>query len=103
MKKFAVGQPVVFIDSIRRRIPALIQCIHGEAYVDGGDKGKTHYPCVNIVFISQDPNRTDNYGRQIEHVTSISHHANQHPCVGFCWHFPDEVVEVDERNIATQR
>ncbi len=86
-----VGDSVIFIDSVRRRVPALVQAVHG----NGG--------CINIVHVSTDDNRTDQYGRQTEHVTSISHHTDQHPTVGHCWCYPDEDVVIDESNVQTQR
>jgi hypothetical protein len=40
---------------------------------------------VNVVIISQDPNRDDNYGRQTERFTSIVHESYQNPPVGNYW------------------
>lgn len=86
-----VGEPVIFIDSMRNRVPALVQAVHGD------------YGCINLTHISTDKNRTDQYGRQIEHVTSISYHSDQHPTVGYCWCFPDEEPVINESDVQTQK
>lgn len=102
-----VGDHVVFIDSRRRRLNALVQAVHGDVrlaqseYYPGGEC--VLVPCINIIVISPDPERHDQYGRQIEHHTSVCWHEQQTPVVGMCWHWPDEHVEVDESNIATKR
>ena len=95
-RQLKVGQAIVFIDSVRRRLPALVQAVHGEISAD-------RIPCINLLHISADSNKTDNYGRQIEHVTSCSHASDQSPVVGYCWHFTDEDYEIDEGNVQTQR
>jgi len=100
MRSLEIGQPVVFIDQHRNRVPALIQCVHGEP---SEHEGHEYYPCVNLVFVSRDQNRSDSYGRQIEHQTSVSYWSSQRPVVGFCWYFPGEDVVIDEANIATQK
>lgn len=45
--------------------------------------------CINVVFVSQDPDKRDSYGRQIERQTSLSHKSVQ-PAHGFYWRWPDE-------------
>jgi hypothetical protein len=46
--------------------------------------------CINVVFVSDDENKQDTYGRQIERATSCPHASvmNVH---GFYWRFEDEV------------
>lgn len=99
-RKLTVGQSIVFVDSRRNRIPALVQAVHGELreYQDGW-----YVPCINLIHVSINSDKTDQYGRQVEHATSISHHSSQRPCIGFCWYWPDEEVVISESDIQTQR
>lgn len=46
-------------------------------------------PLVNLVILSDDEERTDSYGRQIERPTSISH-ASDNKSHGNYWRWPDE-------------
>ena len=95
-RELTVGSSVIFIDSIRRRLPGLVQAIHGRF-------GPNNNPAINLIVVSTDPDRRDSYGRQIEHFTSVGHADCQKPVIGMCWHFPDEQFEIDEANIQTQR
>lgn len=45
--------------------------------------------CINIVIVSGDQSRQDDFGRQIERRTSCSHKSLS-TVHGFYWHFPDE-------------
>jgi len=45
--------------------------------------------CINLVLVSGDENKKDQYGRQIEHQTSISH-VSQNKTHGFNWRWPGE-------------
>ena len=53
------------------------------------------HPCVNLVFVVDDGDRQDDYGRQIERYTSVSH-SRQQTGGGFCWRFPDEERPVSQ-------
>lgn len=99
-RELEIGTHVIFIDSQRRRINALVQAVHGNLRTH---EGKLIVPCVNLAFLSPDASRTDTYGRQIEHVTSCNHASDQHPVVGYCWHWPDEEIVIDEASIMTKR
>lgn len=95
-RTFDIGHPVIYVDEYGRQQPALITAIHGEEYVLKEDetygsmkKGDMHYPCVNLVFTSQDTEKTDPYGRQIERVTSVGH-KEQSSAHGFYFMWPDE-------------
>lgn len=101
MRELYVGQNIVYIDSVRRRVPALVQAVHGEMKL--GSNGIWYIPCINLIHVSLDAAKTDRYGRQIEHKTSVSHWSNQTPCVGNCFAFVDDVVQIDEHNVQTQR
>ena len=72
----SVGDAVVFVDSYAREHEALLTAVHGE--------GET--PSVNLVVVSMDENRRDQYGRQIEHHTSVVHRVNQ-AAHGMYWFF----------------
>lgn len=59
-KELKVGDVVVYHDPVARPQNALVQAIWGPT-------------CINVVIVSADESRTDSYGRQIEHRTSLSH------------------------------
>jgi hypothetical protein len=46
-------------------------------------------PCLNLVFISDDDKRQDQYGRQLERETSVPH-KEQNRVHGFYWRFEGE-------------
>lgn len=95
------GDPVVFIDEHRQKHNALVTIYHGHKDGEtirefrsryGHAETSTSMPCVNLLFVSGDVEKTDPYGRQIERKTSISHGSQQTPAnLGFCFVFPDEV------------
>jgi hypothetical protein len=70
-----LGKAVVFCDSKMVDHLAMITCVHGEGEA----------PCVNLVHVSDDPTKQDNYGRQIERVTSVSHGSSGGCAHGFYW------------------
>jgi hypothetical protein len=45
--------------------------------------------CLNLVFVSQDDERKDSCGRQIERQTSAPYKTQQN-VHGFYWRFPDD-------------
>jgi hypothetical protein len=52
-----------------------------------------HWPCVNLVVISDNEDAQDQYGRQLdERFTSIVHWEGS-TAVGFCFRFADENVD----------
>ena len=57
-----VCDPVTYVDEDRRVRPALVQCVHSQDY-------------INVVVVSVDETKTDVYGRQIEHATSVARKA----------------------------
>lgn len=86
-----VGDAVVFIDQHRREVNSIVQALHGsEDYIS----------CINIVHLSQNPDKDDQYGRQTEHTTSLSYCGDFEVCVGNCWRYPEDTVEIDEGNVA---
>jgi hypothetical protein len=74
-----IGQSVIYTDPQRRDHKALVTTVWGP-------------DCVNVVYVSFDEAKQDQYGRQIERETSVGrfNHSN---CYGRC--FRDlEVVAV---------
>ena len=68
-----VGDPVRFVDSKGVEFDALVQHVWTET-------------CINLVFVSGDENRKDNYGRQVEHVTSLQSREVMKGVPGFYWY-----------------
>ncbi len=64
MEKVKIGDSVKFIDAMRNKHHALVTAVWSEH-------------CINLVFVSEDENRTDQYGRQIERHTSVIHISQQ--------------------------
>lgn len=71
-----VGQVVVWHDPRGRAFNALVTCVWTAT-------------CLNLVIISDDEERKDAYGRQIERHTSQVH-KSQVPVHGAYWRFWDE-------------
>lgn len=46
--------------------------------------------CCNVAFISPDPARADNYGRQIERASSHPRMTQGRGARGNSWHYPEE-------------
>jgi hypothetical protein len=64
----AVGTVVTYYDEYGRPAPALVTRIWGE---------KLGECSINLVHVSLDASRKDQYGRQTEHVTSVVQKAAQ--------------------------
>lgn len=89
MKKHpCVRDAVVFHDGEGKAHPAFVTAYFGQMNEDGteyvGDPG-----CANLVFVSDNESRHDDYGRQIERVTSIAHKSSWY-VHGNYWRWPDE-------------
>jgi hypothetical protein len=82
-----VGDVVVFHDPVARAHNALVTAVWSDA-------------CVNVVIVSGDGKRTDDYGRQTERHTSLLHKSDS-PVHGMYWRFGDEdpnaVVQPQEK------
>lgn len=77
-RELKVGQHVIFIDSLRKKRDAFVTAWWSQT-------------CCNLVYVSDDAAKTDDYGRQIERSTSVSHKSTQGEVTYgnvFCW--PDE-------------
>lgn len=108
-RAFKIGCRVVYFDSVRKPHEALVtNWFHGgpngqtvEEYIQKQkDQGSNEIwiPCCNLLWVSDDSNKSDPYGRQIERQTSTSYGRQQGmvPFVGNCWCWPDEVEEAKE-------
>ncbi len=63
-----VGKVVKYVDHSGVERDGLVTAVHGPAESN---------PSINVVFVSNDAARKDQYGTQIEHDTSVVHKANQ--------------------------
>lgn len=52
--------------------------------------GPESMPCLNLVIVTGDAKKTDEYGQQIERYTSICHRSTMPACHGNFYEFPDE-------------
>ena len=103
-----VRDAVIYFDEYRRECPALLEAVHGEVSggpVPGHEQQEWYVPCVNLMFISPDPDKTDGYGRQKDHRSSCVHASSQNPRVGSYWCFPEEVDKYrpEEDQVQTRR
>jgi len=76
-----VGDPVVVVDEQYREHVGLVTCVHG-AFSD------SYVPCINVVFVSKDPDKRDPYGAQVERLSSLQHRSqgpSQMPRPGRYW------------------
>lgn len=71
-----VGDHVIWVDSLGRQCNALVTTVWNPKL-------------VNLVFVSLDENKKDQYGRQIEHATSCSYKAEYH-AHGYYWMWPGD-------------
>lgn len=62
----AVGDSVIFTDSYAVEHNALVTAVWGEGN-----------PAINLVYVSGDDNRKDQFGRQTERHTSVCHKSVQ--------------------------
>ena len=60
-----------------------------EEYLEPGK----HWPCVNLVVVSENAAAKDQYGRQIdERHSSIVHHSDS-SAIGYCYRFAGEEID----------
>lgn len=63
------GDIVIFADPLGKEHNALVTTVFGTGM---------EFPSVNLVYVSTDETKTDQYGRQIERNTSVVHESNQY-------------------------
>lgn len=72
--KIKIGDSVTFIDSFRKENPALVTAVWSPN-------------CINLVVVSNDSDKTDTYGRQIERYTSVNNKSCQGEVIyGMVWY-----------------
>lgn len=107
-----IGDFVIFLDSLRQPHKALVTNIFVGAdwdYKSSPPVKSREYsvaehirqynavPCINLLFVMDDPKMEDQYGRQITRQTSCMH-ASSHTgqTFGMCWMKPDEYEAWDK-------
>lgn len=78
-----VGDPVVFVNALGIEHRALATALWG-TFEEGDPSHGTPIPSLNVVFVSNDPDKHDTYGRQIERATSVVH-ASLQAAHGMSW------------------
>jgi len=86
-RKYEVGASVIYVDphGVRRNALVTIWWKGIEAY-----RSPTDEIGCNVVFVTNDVQKTDSYGSQTERMTSVVHKSKQ-PAHGNYWCWPDEV------------
>lgn len=74
MKK--VGDHVIYVDP---------KCIEHDALVTHVWSDTDVSRCINLVFVSDNPDEEDNYGRQIKHASSVQHQSCMQGVPGLYW------------------
>lgn len=102
-----VGDAVIYFDTLRRERKALLTAVHGEVsqsqVVYGEPLMQWNTPCVNLVFVVPEEDKTDSWGRQTDHASSCVHASSQR--VGYYWCWPEEVetCRPEEDKVQTKR
>ena len=79
------GDLVIYHDEVGTPFNALVTAGAFE-YLEV-ERAATGY--LNVLFVSEDVTKKDNYGRQIERASSVSH-VSQTTAWGRYWRWPDE-------------
>lgn len=82
-RKVNIGTRVKVKDEFAVEHDALVT----NAWPDGVeyDDAGTVNLAINVVFVSSDPSKQDQYGRQTEHLTSVMHRSACGDCPGRHW------------------
>lgn len=70
-----VGDPVIYTDPMRNDHAAMVTTIWTQ-------------DMINVVYVSADENKQDQYGRQIERETSVGRYSAVTNCYGRCFRDP---------------
>lgn len=73
-KRVNIGDAINFSDEYGKSHKAVVTTVYNSGHV--GDD--TPLPSVNLVYVSDDETKSDQYGRQIERKTSVVHKTNQY-------------------------
>lgn len=70
-----VGEAVSVVTSQYHETVGLVTAVHGQGWTNP-ETGEFHMPCINVIYVSPDPAKSDSYGRQIERdLTSLQYFA----------------------------
>jgi hypothetical protein len=75
-----VGYPVRIVDEQYGEHVGLVTCVHG--------RFEDWVPCINVVYVTNDPSKRDPYGAQVERMSSLQHLSqgpSQMPRPGRYW------------------
>ncbi len=108
-RKFKIGCTVYFFDSHRVAHEALVtNWFHGgtdgqsvadyeQGQRDRGITSPLYMPSCNVVWVADDAEKKDPYGRQVERQTSCAYgRQSSTPFLGMCWCWPDELEEAKQ-------
>lgn len=70
----AVGDAVKVVDETYGEHIGLVTCVHGNFGTQLAS-GRTYVPCINVVYVSNDPAKRDPYGAQLERMSSLQHYG----------------------------
>ena len=65
---------------------------NGNTMVEHHEPGE-HWPCVNLVVVSENGDAQDQYGRQIDERHTSVVHMSDSTAVGYCFRFADEEID----------
>ena len=89
-RNYQIGDHVIFFDSYGKAHKALVTTWWMGPQEIAGYRAENGEPGCNLIYVSDDPLKTDSYGAQIERATSVVHKSKQN-AHGFKYCFPDEV------------
>jgi hypothetical protein len=81
--KVETGSVVVFVDSERKEYEALVTAVWDCGLPEG------QMPSINLLYVSDDESREDEWGRQIIRESSVVHTSNN-SAPGNYWRLVDE-------------
>ena len=88
------GDVVIYLDEHGVKHSALVTYSHLADCKNVGEFqekfGPGSMPCINLVFVTKDPDRKDGYGQQIERRSSVVHHSRMSGVSGAMFFWPDE-------------
>lgn len=65
-----IGDSATYVDPTGKRRAAVVTAVFDNPDI-------SRMPSINVVYVSDDDAKHDQYGRQIERQTSVPHHAQQ--------------------------
>jgi hypothetical protein len=98
-RKYDHNSRVIYVDPQGTRHEALVTAWwnglgadYAGSDVFGSPRTAPDYaPGCNLLFMSKDQDKKDNYGRQLERATSVPHKSAQVAAANF-WCWPDELT-----------